>query len=124
MEKKQIRFADLLAERIVSVISAKYTNKALNPQTLQSIKCDITHLITDLFAKSRYRLSPEAIGWIANQYFKSLTISGTEIGSMIVMNDYDLSLLSFADVQMMRNLWGHLAMFAALDEEYDRRTAS
>lgn len=128
MGSKQVRFSELLTLHVSNTIQNKFLNEALNPDTLRAIRDVVHQTIGEVFARSSHRLSPKAINWVSNQYFKSIQLGSVEgkqtINDLVVVNDYPLSEMTFSDIQLMRNLFNETTMSSALEEEYRRRSAS
>ena len=125
MAKKQIRFAELLTLHVNNTIKKQFLNESLTPQLLRSMRDCVHRTISDVFMRSSHTLSPKALNWLSNQYFKSIKLNGSDtVEDITVFNDYPLSELTFSDVQLMRNLFNETALSTQLEEEYRRRSTS
>lgn len=128
MPGKPIRFSELLRVHIDSIVKKQFIDKkidgsALTP-VLTELRDTIRSSINDVFSKSKHRLAPDAMNWVANQYFKAVQINGMSVNDMVVINDYDLKTMSLTDIKLMRDLFNETAMSVQLNEEYDRRNVS
>ena len=128
MTEKQVRFADLLTLHVSNTVQKQFLHETLSTQTLRAIRDCVHKTISEIFERSNYTLSSQALNWVGNQYFKSIQVGSNEgmqsINDMVVINDYKLSEMSFCDIQLMRNLFSETAMSAELEAEYFRRNAS
>jgi hypothetical protein len=127
-QQKLARFADLLTLHVSNTVKKNFLNESLNSRTLHAIRDCVHKTIADVFNRSSHRLTPEALNWVSNQYFRAIQIGSTEgkqsINDMVVFNDYKLADMPFSDIQLMRNLFNETAMSAELEAEYRRRNAS
>ncbi len=121
----QIRFHQLLEIQINNIIKSKFTGSALTPLVMREIREAIKTQLVDVFSKSKFGLSPGALIWLCDQYFKAIKINDTQMMSdTVVINEYKLSELEFNDIKLMRNLFLETRLGSELDKEFQRRSQS
>lgn len=128
-EQKHVRFAELLRLTLNTKIKKKFADgRTLDDTVLHEVRDCVRDTITDVFSKSSHKLTPKALNWVSNQYFKSIQLGTSEgpvtINELVVVNDFPLSDMTFSDIQLMRNLFNETDMSIPLEEEYRRRNAS
>lgn len=128
---KRIRFSELLELHVNNVISRKFTRKdpkdqvELTPDLMREIRDAILEAIGNVFAKSNHKLTPEAVSWLSNKFFKAVQINSNQtMSDLVVINEYKLSQLPYHDVELLRNLFNETALEEELEEEYRRRSQS
>ena len=123
MAGKHIRFAELLEQHVTNVITKKFMHEALTPALMRDMRDTIKTTVGIVFDRSNHSLTPAALGWLSNQFFKAIKVNGDEkISEQIIMNDYNLSQLSYHDIELLRNLFNETDLRWVLEEEYKRRT--
>lgn len=121
----QIRFHQLLEVQLNNMIRKQFVNEQLTPEKMRSIREAIRQQLIDVFSKSRFKLTSNAITWLCDQYFKSIRINDDQLMSdQVVINEYRLDELEFNDIQLLRNLFLETRMGPELDAELRRRSAS
>lgn len=119
-----VRISELLGERIHNVIQARFLNQDVNEETFKAIHEEILGIIKWIFAKSKHKLTNNAMGWLANQYFKSIELNGQKLGALVIFNDYDLSTMSRDDILLLHDLFNEKFCFEELQKEFNKRIAS
>lgn len=123
--KRQIRFYQLLETKITNTLQKKFLHEALTPVLMRSIRETIRQQIDDVFSKSRFKLTANAMTWLADQYFKGIKLNDDQLMSdQVVINEYKLSELEFNDIQLLHNLFMETTMGPDLDAELQTRNAS
>ncbi len=124
-DAKRIRFHQLLEIQLNNTLKKKFVNEALTPELMRSIRESIRQQLDDVFGKSRFKLSPNAMTWLGDQFFKAIRLNDDQLMSdQVVINEYNLSELEFNDIQLLRNLFLETRMGPDLDAELKRRSAS
>ncbi len=124
MGTNNVRFYTLLEAKIKTSLE-KFTGEALTPVLMRKIRDGIKDQITGVFTVSKHKLTPEAMTWLGDQYFKSIKVNDEQsMSDLVVINEYKLSELEFNDIQLLRNLFLETKMGLGLDEELKRRSTS
>lgn len=124
-DDKQIRFHQLLEIQLNSIIQKQFVNEQLTPVMMRSLRNAIREQLDSVFSKSRFKLSPNALTWLGDQYFKNIRLNGDQLmNDTVVIHEYKLSQLEFNDIQLLRNLFLETIMGPELDAELRRRSAS
>lgn len=129
MAEKHVRFAELLVLHLNTKIKKSFPQgTSVTPERLREIRDCVRNTCAEVFSKSSHKLSPDAINWVANQFFKSIKVSTTDgdvtVKDLVIINEYKLSELPYHDIQLMRNLFNETEMAQELHEEYKRRGVS
>jgi hypothetical protein len=120
-----IRFSELLTQHVNrKIVRCVKDHPNVDPVLLKNIRDIIQDTVSGIFQKSTHKLSYPAMGWLANQYFRSIKLDSTPVDDMIVINDYKMSDMTFNDVQLLRNLFDDTRISSQLNAEFKRRTAS
>lgn len=119
---KAQRFYELLEKQLVRVITQKHLGKPMTPPVLQEIKKTVVDTITGIFAKSTQKLSPPAMSWLCNQFFKRIRVSNDQlIDDLVVINEHKLSEMSLGDIELMQSLFDETSFGKELSEELASR---
>jgi len=123
-DEKHIRFYQVLEVRLNDILK-RFFNEPLTPKVMHEMRNTIRQQLEDVFMKSRFRLTPIALSWLTDQYFKGIKINDNQMmNDQIIINEHPLSELQFNDIELMRNLFSETTMGEALEEEYRKRTSS
>lgn len=123
-ESKHVRFYQLLEIQLDNIVK-KFFNKQLTPSSMRSIREAIHQQLRDVFSKSRFKLSANALVWLTDQYFKRIKLGSDQVMSdQVVINEYKLNELEFTDIQLLCNLFAEDQMGPELDAELLRRSVS
>jgi hypothetical protein len=122
-DEKHIRFSKLLELHLLNVVRKKFTNEQLTPATLRMIRDEIRSHVDAIFAKSSFKLSEEARGWVANQYFKSIKVNNDQpVSDLVIINEFKLDKLTYSELELLKNLFNETAPGQELLVEWDRRS--
>lgn len=128
MSDGTIRFSKLLEHRILSDISKKFTGRLMDQVALREIRDCIREHVYGVFEKSTLHLSRESLSWVANQFFRNVSIGtgGTtqKMHEMVVINDHPLEEMPLSDLQTLRSIFNETKMGPLLDEEFSKRGLS
>ena len=124
MKKSQapmIRFSVLLENHILTTIQKKFSHQNPTDKLLHEMRNTIIDCIKLIFEKSnQYNLSDKSTKWLANQFFKEVTLMTLDgpmvIGEHIVINDYVPSELPYEDVMLMSRLFNNMKFAPQLNE--------
>jgi hypothetical protein len=128
VQDKNIKFYQLLEVHLNAVIQKtlkESDQKDLTTKLIREVRDSLNQAVSTIFGKSKYKLSTEALSWLTNQFFKRIKINEDQImNDQVVINDYDLSELTFDDIQLLHNLFIETQMGPELDSELRKRNLS
>ena len=129
MEGKHIRFTQLLESHLNSAIQKEFNGRSeLTTDMLREVRDSLKEKITQVFTRSeKHKLASESIGWLTNQYFKSIKVSDdVHVSDLVVINDYDLASFPLHDIEMLHNLYSDSSApwASEIHEEYKKRMTS
>jgi len=129
MEGKHIRFTQLLETHLNSAIQKEFNGRPeLTTNVLREVRDTLKEKITSVFTRSqKHKLTPDSIGWLTNQYFKSIKVADdVHVSDLIVINEYSLSDLPYHDIEMLHNLYSDskAPWVTELREEFKKRMTS
>lgn len=123
MADKYIRFVELLEGYLVKVLQKKFGKVTLTNEMLREMRDEIRTRVDGVFDKSSFKLTPEARGWVSNQFFKTIKVSEDQIiNDVVVINEYKLSAMPYSDIELLKNLFNETIMGQELLEEYKLRS--
>lgn len=122
---KSIRFHELLEIKLNDTLTKEFSLEGLTPALMKSIRSAIQEQIRDVFSKSSHTLTPNAITWLGDQYFKSIKLNSNQLmADLVIINEYKLSELEFSDIKLLYNLYRDTKMGPELIDEMRTRNAS
>jgi hypothetical protein len=122
--QKNVRFYHLLEMRLDAVVK-EFLGKAITSTTIKEIRNAMLQTIDNIFSKSRFKLSKEAMTWLTDQYFKGIQLNAEYVmNDQVIINEYKLSELTLDDVVLLNKLFNETSMGEALNEEMNRRNVS
>jgi len=120
-----IKFYKLLEVHLDNVLQKTLKSsehKELNPLLMREIRNNLRSSIEQVFNKSKYKISTEAITWLTDQYFKRIKINDSQVMSdQVVINEYKLSELTQTDIQILRDLFVEVDFGQSLEDELKTR---
>lgn len=92
---------------------AKHKGKQLNSDTCMMMYNDIFVALTEIFTRSSSRLSNEAVNYIAQMYYDSVSLNGTAAGldPNIFSKRANLDNVTMHDLVLMRMLFKDVAEY-------------
>lgn len=129
MEGKPIRFSQLLELHITNQINKKFTNAAVDNDTLHQMHALVKEQVLGVFKKSSHTVTDAGLAWLSNEIFKHISLATTDggkkhIGELVIFNEYKLADLPYSDIQLLRNLFNETAYGPELEDEYRSRSAA
>ncbi len=130
---QSVRFVQLLETHINTKLQKEFKNEQLTIELLKKVRDQLRVSLSEIFCKhEKYRLSENAVNWLANQYFASIKVGidadkkDIHVYDLVVINDYNLSELPYHDVELLNNLYSTTVApwVTSLKEEYEKRTRS
>ena len=119
------RFAQLLTQHIENTVSRKFVHVQLTNAVMHDIRQTIRTIIDNIFERSSHKLSETGRAWLANLFFKRIKVNdGERMNDLIVINEYNLSQLTYHDVELLSGLFDQTDLAAELGDEYRTRRAS
>lgn len=116
-----MKFHQLLEMRFNELLQ-KLEIKELDPKSLRLIRNMFSMQIESIFAKSKFKLSKDALLWLSNQYFKHTKVNDDQtINDYVVINEHKLSEFSNDEITLMRNLFASAEFGKELEQEYKQR---
>lgn len=123
MEGQPVRFYELLSLHLNNVIKKRFTNCSLDPKTLREVRDVVREQVSGVFGKSSLNVSPEAVNWVANQFFKAIRFNDDQsLAELVIINEYKLTEMPYLDIELLKNLFSGTTLGVELREEYDRRS--
>ena len=119
------RFAQLLTQHIGNTVSRRYTGTQLTDAALHEMRHTIRTIIDSVFDRSTHKLSETGRAWLTNQLFKRIKVNDDkQVVDLIVINEYNLSQLTYHDVELLSGLFDQTDLAAELNDEYRTRRSS
>ena len=124
-DENHIKFHQLFEAKLNTTLKQKFLNEQLTPASMRLIREEIRKQLVDVFSSSTHRLSPKAMIWLGDQYFKGVRLNGDQlVGDQVIINEYSLSELEYSDITLLRKLFGETTMGQTLDNEFLSRSLS